>query len=49
MDEPEKLPALEKAAQQLIAAHDQQLSEIAARLLRAGPIPPDPPPPRPRA
>jgi patatin-like phospholipase/acyl hydrolase len=42
MDKPEELPALEAAAQQLISDREEELSEIAARLLRAGPIAPDP-------
>ena len=44
MDKPEELPALEDAARRLIADHDDELAEIAGRLLTAGPIPPDPPP-----
>jgi patatin-like phospholipase/acyl hydrolase len=44
MDRPERLPDLEKAAKQLIADSEEQLSEIAARLLLAGPLPPDPAP-----
>ena len=44
MDKPEELPALEAAATQLIAEHEDELGEIAARLLNAGPIPPDPTP-----
>jgi len=47
MDKPEELPALEKAAKTLIADNEAELAEIAARLLAAGPIPPDPPPPGP--
>jgi patatin-like phospholipase/acyl hydrolase len=43
MDKPEEIPALEDAAKKLIAEFEDQLSEIATRLLRAGPIPPDPP------
>lgn len=38
------LDALEAAAGRLIAERETELAEIAARLLRAGPIPPDPPP-----
>ena len=45
MDKPEELPALEDAARRLIADHEAELAEVAARLLRAGPIPPDPPGP----
>jgi hypothetical protein len=37
MDQPEALPALEAAANRLIADNDAELSRIAARLLRAGP------------
>jgi patatin-like phospholipase/acyl hydrolase len=44
MDKPEALPALEEAAKTLIADNEAELAEIAARLLAAGPIPPDPPP-----
>ena len=43
MDQPEALLALEAAANRLISDNDTELSGIAARLLRAGPIPPDPP------
>jgi hypothetical protein len=43
MDQPEALPALQAAANKLIADNDAELSRIAARLLRAGPIPPGPP------
>jgi patatin-like phospholipase/acyl hydrolase len=46
MDKPEALPELEKAAQKLIADHEDELAGIADRLLRAGPIPVDPPPGR---
>jgi uncharacterized protein len=38
------IAALEAAANTLIAEHEAELAEITARLLRAGPIPPDPPP-----
>ena len=44
MDKPSELPALEDAARRLIADHESELAEIAARLLKAGPIPPDAPP-----
>jgi uncharacterized protein len=37
------LAALESAANRLIADHEDELAEITARLLRAGPIPPDSP------
>lgn len=40
--------ALEAAAGRLIADNEQELQEIAARLLRPGAIPPDPPPPGPQ-
>jgi patatin-like phospholipase/acyl hydrolase len=39
------IAALRSAANTLIAEHEAELAEIVARLLRAGPIPPDPPPP----
>ena len=42
MDKPEELSALEAAAATLISEHEDELSQIAARLLRAGPLPPDP-------
>jgi len=38
------LAALESAANRLIADREDELSDITARLLRAGPIPPDPSP-----
>jgi hypothetical protein len=37
--------ALEAAANRLISEHEDELSDITTRLLSAGPIPPDPPPP----
>ena len=40
---PTALSALEGAAKRLVSEHEAELADIAARLLRAGPIPPDPP------
>lgn len=42
MDRPDAVPALEAAARRLIAGSERELGEIAARLLRAGPLAPDP-------
>jgi patatin-like phospholipase/acyl hydrolase len=39
---PAAVAALESAAARLISEHENELAEITARLLRAGPIPPDP-------
>ena len=47
MDDPSKttLEALKQAAGKLVAERETELADIAERLLRAGPIPPDPPQP----
>jgi hypothetical protein len=46
MDDPSRvtLDALTLAADTLVEGHEQELAEIAERLLRAGPIAVDPPP-----